>query len=92
MAKSNISLHNVVLCFPPKYIPAYRSKFCVLIAMSKIKINNFRGGLIIKRRENFGHFSKLGGGRNTQKCLKFKFGHLKTHGGGGLNFSKMSEL
>ena len=28
----------------------------------------------------------------VQKCLKFKFGHLKPHGEGGLNFSKMSEL
>ena len=36
-------------------------------------------------------FQNRGGGKTPQKCLKFKFGHLKTHGG-GLNFSKMSQL
>ena len=32
-----------------------------------------RGGVMIKKWENFG-------GKKTQKCLIFKFGHLKTHG------------
>ena len=38
-----------------------------------------RGGVIIEKRENFGLFPKWG--KNKQKCLKFKFEHLKTHGG-----------
>ena len=51
---------------------------------------SLRGGVIIKRTENLGTMSKIeGGSKNKQKCLKFKFRHLKTHGG-GFNFSKMS--
>ena len=52
---------------------------------TKPKPNWLRGGVIIKKQENFGQCPK------KQKCLKFKFGHLKTDGG-GLNFSKMSQL
>ena len=39
-----------------------------------------RGDIIIKKREILEFFQKKGGGIKTpQKCLKFKFGHLKTH-------------
>ena len=54
-----------------------------------------RGGVIIKKWENLGTMSQIGGGgikTNKQKCLKFKFGHLNPHLGGGPQFSKMSEL
>ena len=53
----------------------------------------FRGGVIIKKQENFGVFQNREGGgpKQQQKSLKSKFGHLKTHGW-GLNFSKMSKL
>ena len=60
-----------------------------------IYCSDLRGGVIIKKRENLGQSPKKGGGgggsEKKQKSLKFKFGHLKTDGG-GLNFSKMSQL
>ena len=47
-----------------------------------------RGGVIIKKQENFGQCPK-DGGVSEKKILKSKFGHLKTQG--GLNFSKQSD-
>ena len=44
-----------------------------------IEYSLVRGGVIIKKQENLG------------QCLKFNFGHLKTHGG-VLDFSKMSQF
>ena len=50
-----------------------------------------RGDLTIKKRENFEDFSKIGGSEKKQISLKFKFGLLKTDGG-GRNFSKKSKF
>ena len=45
-----------------------------------------RGGVITKKRENLGQRPKLGGGiKQKQKCLTFKFRHLKTDGGEGVS-------
>ena len=54
------------------------------------KTRILRGGIIIKNGKIADFFPNRGG-ETKQKSLKFKFGHLKTNGG-GLNFSKMSEL
>ena len=50
-----------------------------------------RGGIKIKNGKIADFFPNRGEGSKKKKSLKFKFGHLKTHGG-GLNFSKKSEL
>ena len=53
----------------------------------------FRGGVKIENRENLGQNPNRGGGKKkTQKCPNFNLGHLKTEGGGGHYFSKMSQL
>ena len=51
--------------------------------MESKQLGKLRGDLIIKKQENFGVFQKWEGGgvKKQQNCLKFKFGHLKTHGG-----------
>ena len=43
-----------------------------------------RGGIIIKKGKIFEFFQNIGGwggSKTKQKSLRFKFGHLKTHGG-----------
>ena len=58
-------------------------------SLSPEHINKYRGGLIIQNGNFFDIFRNRGGGLKTkQKCLKFKFGHLKTHGWGVSIFQK----
>ena len=51
-----------------------------------------RGGVTKKKREILGQIPKGGGGEKKQKKIpNFNLGIVKTQGG-GLDFSKMSEL
>ena len=49
-----------------------------------------RGGVTKKKRDNFAKIPKRGGG-SWKKIPNFSLGNWETQGG-GLNFSKMSEL
>ena len=48
---------------------------------------SFRGGTIIKKRENFGVFRKYGGGGVRKKMSKIQIRTFENPWGGGLNYS-----
>ena len=64
---------------------------------SRIKIADcrwdfLRGAITKKKTGKFGKNSQRGGKKKSDENSQFQFGNLKNLGGGGLNFSKMSEF
>ena len=52
-----------------------------------------RGAIIKKKTKKFGKNSLMGGGVKIKKIKsQFQFGNFEGPGGGGLNFSKMSQF
>ena len=63
------------------------------MAVQQFEAAILRGGLIIKKRENFGDVPKKGGGGKKQtKMSKIQIRTFENQWGGGLNSSKMSKL
>ena len=99
---AQVFMNVVVLHFPPVFsellynsllnrITEYNNKACICLAKQSIfQADQLRlRGAIIKKTEKFPY----GGGGNffSQKSPNFNLGTSKIQGG-GLNFSKMSEL
>ena len=56
-----------------------------------LTLNQLRGAITKKKRENLGKIPKGGGVEKTDENSQFQFGNFENPGG-GLDFSKMSEL